>query len=78
MTSGSDKIDASMNTQVVNGATLLAALLLHEGMVLVVQKVNNGNPAVLIIHVITESRGVDNGEAHVEGLLVQLYDGSIR
>lgn len=48
-------------------------LLSHKAFVLVIQKLNDGVPVVSVVHIVTESRGVDNSQLNLEQLFFELY-----
>lgn len=77
MASRTDEVQASVHTQVdlLRPARLL--LLEHVALMLVVQELNDGLPRVAVVHVITEARGVDDGQANLEELLLQLCLGDL-
>jgi hypothetical protein len=62
--SGADEVQAGVNSEVdlVLAARLL--LLKHVGFVLVVKELDDGHPGVTVIHVVTEPRGVNDGQAN--------------
>jgi len=61
--SRSDEIQACMDTQVdlIGAARLL--LLQHVRLVLVVQELDDGLPRVAVVHIVSETRCVDDGKA---------------
>lgn len=60
---GSDEVQACVDTHVnlVGSAGLL--LLKHIGLMLVVQEFNDRLPRITVVHVVSESRGINNGKA---------------
>jgi hypothetical protein len=52
-------------------------LLKHVALVLVVQELDNGLPAVTVVHVVSETRCVNNGQADLEELLLQFGLGDL-
>lgn len=58
MTSGSDEIQANMDAQVIDLLTRWLLLLTHVALVLIIKEFNDGQPAVLIVDVITETGGI--------------------
>lgn len=60
MTSRSDKVQANMDTQVIDLLTNGLLFLTHVALMLVVKEFNHGQPAVLVVDVVTETRGIDN------------------
>jgi hypothetical protein len=61
--SGSDEVQAGVDTQVdlIGAAWLL--FLQHVRLMLIVQELDDGLPRVTVVHVVSETWGVDNGEA---------------
>lgn len=72
MTGGSDEVETGVNTEVnlITAAWLL--LLKHVGLVLVVEELDDGLPRIAVVDVIAETRSVDDGEADLEELLLEL------
>lgn len=68
---GADEIQASVHSEV----TLLLApgllLLAHIRLMLIVNEVDDGRPRVAVVHVVTKSGGVDDGQLRLELLLLQ-------
>lgn len=64
MSRRANEVQASMDTEIdlVRSAGLL--LLQHVGFMLVVQEIDDRLPGVPVVHVITESRSIDNRKAH--------------
>lgn len=62
MTGGSDEIQTRMDTKVNFVGTARLLLLKHVGFVLVVQEFDDRHPRVSVVHVISETRCVDDGE----------------
>jgi hypothetical protein len=60
MTSRSDEIQANMDAQVIDFLTSWLLLLTHVALVLIIKEFNDGQPAVLIVDVITETRGIND------------------
>lgn len=72
VTGGADEVQASVDTEVdlVISAGLL--LLQHVGLVLVVKELDDWHPGVAVVDIVAEARGVDDGQADLEELLLQL------
>lgn len=74
--SGTDKVQASVNTKVdlVLAARLL--LLKHVGLMLVVEELDDGHPGVAVVDIVAEPGGVNNRELDLERLFLELglYD----
>ena len=60
---GSDEVQACVDTHVnlLSSAGLL--LLEHVGLMLVVQEFDNRLPRITVVHVVSKSRGINNGKA---------------
>ena len=61
-----------MDTEVRLLTTLGLLLLAHVRLMLVVHKINNRDPRVAIIHIVPESRRVNNSKLNLELFLLQL------
>ncbi len=63
MAGWADEVQAGVDTEV--NLVLAAGLLLlkHIGLVLVVEELDNRHPGVAVVTIVTESGGVDNGQA---------------
>jgi hypothetical protein len=61
---GADKVQASMNAKVNLVDTPRLLLLEHIGFVLVVEELDDWHPGVAVVHVVAETRGIDNRQAH--------------
>lgn len=59
MTSGSNEVETCMDSKVdlVNATRLL--LLEHVGLMLVIQKLDNGHPGIPVVDVVPKSRSVN-------------------
>jgi hypothetical protein len=73
--SGSDEVQAGVDTQVdlIGAAWLL--FLQHVRLMLIVQELDDGLPRVTVVHVVSEAWGVDNGEADYQ---VSIYATSAK
>lgn len=72
MPSGSNEIQASMNTKIDFFLTLGLLLLAHVSFMLVVDKVNYWHPGVAVVHIVAETRGINDGELDFELTLLKL------
>jgi hypothetical protein len=72
MTSGSNEVQTRMNTQVNLIMPLGLLLLAHIRLMLVVNEIDNGRPRFTVVHVVTKSRAVNDGELGLELLLLKL------
>lgn len=64
VTGGSDKIQTGMHTHIdlICAAGLL--LLQHVGLMLIVEELNDGLPGIAVVDVVSESGGIDDGQAN--------------
>ena len=72
MTRRADEVQARVDAQVGLLVPLRLLLLAHVRFVLVVNEVDNGVPAVPVVHIVAKARRVDDGELDLEGLLLEL------
>ena len=72
MSSRTNEIKASMDTEVDLLVSLGLLLLTHICLVLVVNKFYNGEPRVTVVDVVTESRGVNDCEFDLELTFLEL------
>ncbi|KAH9822081.1 hypothetical protein Tdes44962_MAKER04756 [Teratosphaeria destructans] len=72
VTGRADEVQAGVHTEVDLLGTAWLLLLKHVALVLVVQKLDDWLPAVAVVHVVSEAWGVDDGQADLEELLLQL------
>lgn len=68
----SDEIDTSMHPQVDFLASFGLLLLAHVCFMLVVNEFDNGRPGVAVVDVVAKPRRVNDGQLHLELLLLQL------
>jgi hypothetical protein len=61
-----------MNSQVTLFGPLGLLLLTHVCLMLVVNEVDDGQPRITVVDVVTESRCVNHGELNLELLLLKL------
>ena len=72
MTSGPDKVQASVDPKITLLTALGLLLLDHVRLVLVVNKVDDGRPRVTIIDIVSKARSIDDSEFDLELLLFEL------
>ena len=72
MTCRANEIQARMDAKVALLSALGLLFLSHVRLMLVVHKVNDGHPAIAVVHVVAEPRRVDDGELDLELLLLEL------
>lgn len=72
MTSRPDKVQAGMDTLVDLFSTVGLLLLAHVALMLVINKVNDGHPRVLVVDIVAKAGGVDDSELDLEVLFFQL------
>ena len=70
--SRADEVQAGMHTEVDLVVSARLLLLEHVRLVLVVNKVDERDPAVAVIHIVAKAGRVDNREVHTELLFLQL------
>lgn len=69
---GADEVQAGMDTEVDLVRTARLLLLQHVRLMLVIEELDDGLPRVAVVDVVTEAGRVDNGEADLEELLLEL------
>jgi len=72
MSSGPDKVQAGVHTQVGLLLSLGLLLLTHVGLVLVIDKLNDGLPGVPVVDIVSKPRRVNDRQPDLEELLLQL------
>jgi hypothetical protein len=77
VTSGANEVQAGVDAEIDLVLTARLLLLKHVGLVLVVEELDNGHPGIAVVDVVTESRCVDNGQADLEELLLELSLGDL-
>ena len=73
----SDKVQTRVHSQIDLLRASWLLLLQHVALVLIVQELDDRLPRVPVVHIVPESGGVDDGEAHFEELLLQLGLGDL-
>ena len=61
VTSRTDKVEASVHSEIRLVGPHRLLLLAHICLVLVIDKVNDGGPRVAVVDVVAETRSVNNG-----------------
>ena len=69
---GADKVQAAVDTHVAELLALGLLVLTHVRLVLIIDKVHNGHPAVAVVGVVAESGCINDGQFDVELLLLEL------
>ena len=64
VTCGTYEVEASMDTQIRLFVPLGLLLLTHVRFVLIVNKLDNWEPRVAVVNVVSEARCVNNGQAN--------------
>lgn len=64
MASRTDEVQASVDTEIDLVISSRLLLLQHVGLVLVVEELDDGHPGIFVVDIVTESRGVDNGQTN--------------
>ena len=67
-----NEVEAGMNAQVSLVLSLRLLLLAHVCLMLVVNKLDNWEPGVAVVDVVSKSRGIDDGQLDLELALFQL------
>jgi hypothetical protein len=73
MTRRADEVQASMHTHINDSVTTWLLFLAHVAFMLVVKEFDDRRPAVIVVHIVAKSRGVDYIEFHLEALFLQFY-----
>ena len=71
MTGRADKVQGCVNAHIQLLASIGLLLLAHVALVLVIDKVDDGGPRVLVVDIVSKPRGVDHGELDPELLLLE-------
>jgi hypothetical protein len=66
MAGWANEIQAGMDSHINLSIASRLLFLSHEAFVLIIQKFNDGFPVILIVHIVTETRGVNNCELNFE------------
>lgn len=64
--SRSDEVQASVDTEVNLVSTARLLLLEHVGLMLVVQKLDDGHPRVAVVDIVAEAWGINNSQTNCE------------
>lgn len=72
MTGRPDKVQARMDPHIELAHSVRLLLLPHVRLVLVINKVDDRCPAVLVVDIVSKARGIDDCQFHLELLLLQL------
>ena len=70
--SRSDEVQTSMNSQVALLCSLRLLLLTHVGLMLIIDKVDNGQPRITVVDIVTKSRRVNHSELDLKLFLLEL------
>lgn len=63
VSSGSNEVQASVHTHVNLVGTAGLLLLEHVGLVLIIEELDDGLPGITVVDIVTESGGINNGQA---------------
>lgn len=66
-----DKVQADVDSHINNTLTTGLLFLSHIILVLIIKEINNGDPTMTIIHIITEPRGINNSQFDLEHFFLQ-------
>lgn len=72
-----DEIKTCMYTHIHNTFTTGLLFLSHVVFMLIVNKVNDRNPAMTVIHIITKTRSINNGQLDLKHLFLQFSSGDL-
>ena len=72
VTSGTDKIEACVYSEVRLVGPQRLLLLSHVRLMLVIDEVDNRGPGVAVVDIVTKARGIDDGQLGLELFLLQL------
>lgn len=64
--SGSDKVQAGVDTEIDLVGTARLLLLEHVRLMLVVQEFDDGHPRVAVVDIVAEARGINNSQTNWE------------
>ena len=64
MASRADEVQTGVDTEIDLLLTARLLLLEHVGFVLVVEELDDGHPRVTVVDVVSESRGINDGQAN--------------
>lgn len=64
MAGRADEVQAGMDTEINLVLTARLLLLEHVRLVLVVEELDDGLPRVAVVDIVTESRGVNDGQSN--------------
>ena len=73
VSSWANKVETAVHTHVAQLEALGLLLLTHIRLVLVINKVDNGHPAVAIVGIISKSRSVNHRQLDIELLLLEFF-----
>lgn len=71
MAIGSNKVQTCVNAEINDASTSWLLFLNHVAFMLIVQKLDNRHPAVSIVDIITKARRINDGQFHLEVLLLE-------
>lgn len=63
MAGRSDEVETGVDTEVDLVRTTRLLFLQHVGFMLIVEEFDDGHPGVAIVHVVTEARCINDGQA---------------
>ena len=72
-----NKVQACVHTEINLVCSAWLLLLQHVALMLIIQEFYDWLPAVPVVHVVTETRRIDDGETDFEELLLQLSLGDL-
>lgn len=66
VSSGSDEVQTSVNTEINLVDTAWLLLLQHVGLMLVIQEFDDWHPGIAVVDIVSKTRGIDDGETDCE------------
>ena len=64
MSGGSDEVEAGVDTHIDLVRTTGLLLLEHVRFMLVVEELDNGLPRIAVVDIVSEARGINDGQAN--------------
>ena len=69
-----DEIEADVNSHVTFFMPIASTFALHKGGMLLIKKLDNRDPAILVIHVISKARSINHSQANIKSLFFNIYN----
>lgn len=68
-----DEIEADVNSHVTFFVPIASTFALHKGGMLLIKKLDNRDPAILVIHVISKPRRINHSQTNIKSLFFNIY-----